>query len=389
MRLLRRPSLTLTLLIIITIVLIQQLNLNPFSKSPYYGQTTQLYDPNVFEPGVAKPAGSNYSRVLVMGHLQSEDVSWVARELPEFDTHIYVVDKPDPITSDHDPSRLPANKGHEAMVYLTYIIDHYTSLPDVVLFFHPHRIAWHNNILLDLDTVKTIKLISSPHVVRQGYFNSRCHLDPGCPDWLHVDRPRWRWDLHRKPEEPVLTSELFRELHGPNQHTDPTWHPPVQLPAHISQPCCAQFAVSGDRIRARPRDFYIRYRDWILATPLDDKTSGRLLEYSWQYMFTGNFEFCPNMHHCYCDGYGLCFEGDAGLEHWLRVLRVREKVDEKRVKLHDRGQADGEKYKALLAESNRLTDELDHLRELALIRGFDPRIRAQEVGRVWHEGDGF
>lgn len=380
MLLLRRPSLiTLTLLTISSIVLIHQLGLNPFSKRPYYGQTTRLYDPEVFEPGLAKPAGSNYTRILVMGHLQSEDISWVARELPDLDTHIYLVDHPDPITSTHDPSRLPANKGHEAMVYLTYIIDHYTTLPDVVLFFHPHRSAWHNNILLDLDAAKTIKLLSAAHVVRQGYFNTRCHLDPGCPDWLHVDRPRWRWDLHRKPEEPVLTSDTFRELHGPQ--------PPT--PAHISQPCCAQFAVSGQRIRARPREFYIRYRDWILATALDDKTSGRLLEYSWQYIFTGNFEFCPSMHRCYCDGYGICFEGDAGLDQWLKLLRVREKVDEKRVKMYDRGKGKGEQYKALMAESKRLSDELDLLREIALTRGFDPKIRAQEVGRVWNEGDGF
>lgn len=379
MLLIRRSSLiTLAIFLFTAILLIHQLGLNPFNvKRRYYGQTTPLYDDKIFQAGVPKAAGSNYSRVLVMGHLQSEDVSWVGRELPELDTKFYLVDDPK-----GNKSILPANKGHEAMVYLTYIIDHYSHLPDVVLFFHPHRHAWHNNILLDIDTAKTIRLLSSPHVVRQGYFNTRCHLDPGCPNWLHVDRPRWQWDLYHKPEEPVLTSRVFHELHG-----SPDFVPAI--PPHISQPCCAQFAVSGERIRGRSRDFYIRYRDWILSTDLDDKTSGRLLEYSWQYIFTGNFEFCPNTRVCYCDGYGICFEGDQGLDAWLALLKQREKVDDEKVKRYDKGKGRGEKYKALMAESKRLTAELDRLREIALTRGYDPKTRAQEVGRPWSEGDGF
>ncbi|KAG9790954.1 hypothetical protein KCU88_g1126, partial [Aureobasidium melanogenum] len=103
-----------------------------------------LYDPTHFSAGVAKPAGENSTRVLVMGRLHSEDVSWVSRELPNLPTKIYTVDS-DAVGTDTETitpnattintndlsSRLPANKGHEAMVYLTYIIDHYTSLPDV------------------------------------------------------------------------------------------------------------------------------------------------------------------------------------------------------------------------------------------------------------------
>ena len=77
---------------------------------------------------------------------------------------------------------VPKNKGHEAMVYLAYIIDNYDNLPDTVLFFHPHRTTWHNNALLDLDSKKTIEHLSDVKVARDGYFNARCRLDPGCPD---------------------------------------------------------------------------------------------------------------------------------------------------------------------------------------------------------------
>lgn len=367
----RSTILSLTLGLLTLVYLLARISAKP---KYIYGQNdaSSLYNPSMFTPGTPKPAGHNYSRVLVMGHLRNEDVSWVSHDIPGLRTKFYTVD-------DSDDSGLPANKGHEAMIYLTYIIDHYDTLPDVVLFFHPHKTAWHNNILLDIDTSKTIKLLSSPHVIRQGYFNTRCHLDPGCPNWLHVDRSRWRHDLKHKPEEPALTSQLFHHLHGAG----------IPIPSAISQPCCAQFAVSGERIRQRPRDDYVRYRKWLLSTELDDKTSGRLMEYSWQYIFTGNFEFCPSQHKCYCDGYGICFEGEAGLQNWLAVLKQREKLEEKLTSLWDSGVKGGEKYKRLAAKIKQKSQLLDHLREEALRRGFDPALRAAECGRAWQEGDGF
>ena len=352
---------------------------HPFSQErPYlYGENdpSKLYNPALFAPGAAKPARENYTRILVMGRLSSEDISWLDQDLPDLPKKIYTVDAP-------DNSGLPANKGHEAMIYLTYIIDHYDTLPDVVLFMHPHKTTWHNNILLDISSAITIKLLSDAHVTRQGYFNTRCHLDPGCPSWLHVDQPRWKHDLHHKPEEPALTSQVFHELFGLQ----------TPIPKAISQPCCAQFAVSGQRIRQRPLEDYVHYRDWLLNTALDDRTSGRMMEYSWQYIFTGNFEFCPSQHKCYCDGYGVCFEGgDEGLRNWLNLLHEKEVIDRKLLAMWQKGEAAraGEKYKRLKHESAEIGGKLDSLREQAVRRGYDPQTRARECGREWHEGDGF
>lgn len=344
-----------------------------FSKEPkyLYGQEGPLYNADMFSPGVAKPPGQNYSRLLVMGRLYSEDIGWLDKEIPDIPRKIYVVDSLN--------SGLPANKGHEAMVYLTYIIDHYDSLPDVVMFFHPHQGTWHNNILLALNSAIAIKLLSPAHVVRQGYFNARCHLDPGCPNWLHVDRPWLLHDLKHKPEEPYLTSQVFHELHGAD----------VPIPRAISQPCCAQFAVSGERIRQRPRADYVRYRDWLLKTDLSDHTSGRLMEYSWQYIFTGNFEFCPSQHRCYCDGYGMCFEGEEGLKRWLALLREKEIIDQELTDMYESGRTNGNTYRRLAEESHEKDKVLNDLRETALRRGYDPKTRAEECGREWHEGDGF
>ncbi|KAJ9611213.1 hypothetical protein H2200_004396 [Cladophialophora chaetospira] len=379
MILFRRTSLLAVALGLFTLIyLVNHFRLFSSGKPPYiYGENDPkaLYDPSLFHSGAAKPAGQNYTRMLVMGRLAKEDVSWLDKDLPDLPKTIYIVDAP-------DHSGLPANKGHEGMVYLTYIIDHYDSLPDVVLFFHPHKITWHNNILLDLSLSTTIKLLSDAHVMRQGYFNSRCHLDPGCRNWLHIDQSKWKYDHIHKPEEPFFTSKVFHDLFGAD----------IPIPSSISQPCCAQFAVSGERIRQRPREDYIRYRSWLLSTPLEDTTSGRIMEYAWQYIFSGQFNFCPSQHKCYCDGYGICFEGgDEGLKAWLALLRQKEALDKKMVKVWEQGEAarTSEKYKLLQVQSAQFGTRLVDLREAAIRKGFDPKSRAQACGREWHEGDGF
>ena len=247
-----------------------------------------------------------------MGRMKDEDVSWVQRELPGLPTALYTVDDPSA------PLTVPRNKGREAMVYLTYIIDHYDNLSDTTLFFHSHRSAWHNNVLLDLSTPLTIRRLSDDRVARTGYFNARCHLDPGCPDWIHIDRPEIDRDPVRKVEEEHFTRELWMEL-----------HPGARVPPVLSQPCCAQFAVSRARLRTLPRAEYERYRDWLLRTPLEDGLAGRVMEYNWQYIFARRAELCPRMDSCYCDGYGICFGGAAKLKAWLDKLRQWEIAGEK------------------------------------------------------------
>ena len=333
-----------------------------------------LYDPTIFTPGTPSPSG-NDTLAIVTGHLPSEDITWLYQHpLIQYPKYIY------PINT--NTSLLP-NKGHEAIIYLKYILTHYPHFPTTVtLFIHPHHSAWHNNILLGLSTPNTIDHLSLPHIIRQGYFNLRCHLDPGCPSWLTIDQPFYRQDHHRKPEEPYLTSSLFRSLHN--------LPPSTPLPEHISQPCCAQFAVSTTRILSRPKSFYQHYYNWLLSTSLPDATSGRLFEYSWQFIFTNLFEFCPSQHACYCDGYGICFSGrEKGLQGWLDILKKKEGVDEKIRRMADSGRVGTENYRNLVEQSKSINGILTGMRDGAVERGKDPKVRAEECGRVWREGDGF
>ena len=54
------------------------------------------------------------------------------------------------------------------------------------------------------------------------------------------------------------------------------------------------------------------------------------MEYNWQYIFTGQSEWCPPQHQCYCDGYGICLGGtdEKKVQEWLDMLREWEMKDE-------------------------------------------------------------
>jgi hypothetical protein len=284
----------------------------------------------------------------------------------------------------------PANKGHEVMVYLSYIIDHYDTLADVSIFMHAHRFAWHNSDLLGTDAAKMVRYLSAERVTREGYMNLRCAWDPGCPAWLH---PGTTKDNSDKPEEFVL-AECWSEL-----------FPLDPVPEVLAQPCCAQFGVSRERIRATPKMRYIVMRDWLLRTDLDDYLSGRVFEHIWQYIFTAAPIYCPSMSACYCDGYGLCFGGAKPFDYYFElrynlyeledqlrlwqkkadeVAELRAKNGRVEVEVPEAGQ-DGE----LKSQIDRIRSEMDALWQAAFERGKDPRQRAMESSREWKHGDGY
>ncbi|KAE8371031.1 hypothetical protein BDV26DRAFT_276876 [Aspergillus bertholletiae] len=231
------------------------------------------------------------TRTLVVAKLQEEDTLWVD-SLVQDDDHlisaVYVVDN-----NSSAPWTVPLNKGHEVMVYLTYIIDH-----------------WHNNDFLDSDSAKMVRRLRSEHVLQNGYMNLRCHLDPGCPDHIHPYMGEHSEDIENVPEAAV-TGMAWLQL-----------FPDSPLPTVLSQPCCAQFAVSADQIRKTPQERYLGFRHWLLATALNDRLSGRVWEYIWQWLFTGQSEFCPAETTCYCEGYGICFDP----REYQRYFEIRDEA---------------------------------------------------------------
>lgn len=347
-------------------------------QSSNLSRVSSSASPDVNRLGSAKPPGSLYSRVLVVPRLRDDDISWIAEELSDLKVAVYVAN--DPTASWHPPK----NKGHEVMIYFTYMIEHYYELPDTVIFMHAHRFSHHNSDLLGFDAVQMIKRLSDAHVAREGYVNMRCGWSPGCPEWLHPDSTQ---ESLAKQEEEVL-AECWTDL-----------FPHAQLPRTLAQPCCAQFALSRDRILSIPLSRYIFYRDWILSTPLSDYVSGRIWEYAWQFLFTGQSVRCPAEHLCHCDVFGICFAGVSGYQDFEKLRREKQNhektiKDLKRVKTVD-GNMSGiesstsERVRYLKVQSEALDREMSVRVEDAIKRGDNPRTRALECGRAWQEGGGF
>ncbi|OQE23150.1 hypothetical protein PENSTE_c009G03697 [Penicillium steckii] len=341
-----------------------------------------------FIAGIPKPLGAQYTKRLVVPRTTEEDVSWIERELPDWQTAIYVANDPSA------PLHPPKNKGHEVMIYLSYVIDFYDELTDISVFIHAHQNAWHNDFLFAGDTAETVRRLNLNRVIREGYMNLRCGLGPGCPDWMHPGAI----EPDESKQEEVMLARAWSEI-----------FPDEPVPSVLAQPCCAQFALSKERIRTIPRSRYIFYRDWLLQTTLSDYIAGRIWEYLWQYVFAGEPVLCPDESVCLCDGYGFCFGGLAGFEafkaaqaerdelaqevdNWVWMSEDLEETKDLDGKLDETmdlnipppgGKSENEDSYAAK------TREVEAMLENAIARGDNPRLRAEEVGRPWKEGDGY
>ena len=235
------------------------------------------------------------SRSLLLIQARLTSISWKHA--------IYNINRTEPSETSAGPYlgnlTLPANKGHEAMAYLTYIVDHYHDLPSTLVFLHAHRDgnkAWHTDTPghSNVASARTLRL---PAVLRHGYVNLRCDPDPGChpndengahlvvtPDiWdgLFKDSstPSWEFAAHLRGRG----GEGSREAMNATSSTKARERKLV-VP-QISVACCAQFAISRETVMKRTRDDYIGFRQWLLDTDLPDSESGRVFEYLWHIIF--------------------------------------------------------------------------------------------------------
>ncbi|KAJ5688792.1 hypothetical protein N7462_003184 [Penicillium macrosclerotiorum] len=238
---------------------------------------------------------------VVFAAMRNSNMSWVEENLPEWYSNIYRVD----MSPSETDLTVPLNKGNEAMVYLTYLIDRYWTLPDVVVFVHGARYQWHNDNP-SYDAVISLKDLKVDWVREAGYVNLRCTWVIGCPVELEPARYfRERPDDVQHPTA-VAFPDSFMEL-----------LPGTELPETIGIPCCSQFAVSREAVHAHDRDTYIHMQQWLLNTPLTSDVSGRVFEYVWHILFGQSAQHCPDMRECYCRTYGYCDMSDEAVQtYW-------------------------------------------------------------------------
>lgn len=175
----------------------------------------------------------------------------------------------------------PINKGHESMAYLSYVIDQYDNLPATLVFLHSHRAgfltAWHTDTPLH-DNVDALRNLKLSYVQENGYVNLRCNWNPGCEE-AH------RFNKHITPEvwhDVFAGTSTFRPSIS---NTSAPQDTQTKAPAQVGAACCAQFAVSRDRVRQRPLSDYEQFRQWIISTEKNDAQSGRVMEFLWHVIF--------------------------------------------------------------------------------------------------------
>ena len=159
------------------------------------------------------------------------------------------------------------------MAYLTFIIDNYDSLPESTAFVHASTVQWHNDVVGER-TSNIFKELRLDTIQRKGYVNLRCHLEPGCPFSVFPLSPS-EIDIKVHDVRSYFV-DIYKELFNVSRE---------QVPEQIGSVCCAQFALSRDRIRQRPKADYIRMREWALHTQLDTFGVGWVFEKLWHIVF--------------------------------------------------------------------------------------------------------
>ena len=259
---------------------------------------------------------------LVLALTKEQDFSWTSSlKIPGLKILPYIAD---------DATALlhpPANKGREALTYLTYLSQFYNSLPDISIFVHGNDITWHVDPIFGKSTANTLNLLNLYEVHRRGYLNLRTSWKGGCPAWIntttsHEDSTSnlfFSKALHssetrgEKFEEPYMKAAFEENFPG------------TRAPKILAQPCCSQFAVSKKTIRSIPRSDYQQKINWLLKSPLSDQLTGRMWEHMWQFLFLKRAEDCPAEYEALCSGWRICFKNQDELDNWNGLA---EKVQE-------------------------------------------------------------
>lgn len=223
------------------------------------------------KPHHRKPINTHphLSRALIIASTTSSNLTWLSPALQSshWTPYVYVTDNPNAELA------VPMNKGNEAMVYLTWIIDHYDALPDVMFFHHDHDQAWHQLFSSSYE----LKHLNLDTVMREGYVSPRCL--PGCENIITLTGDVAPLSDLKSASRDVMISSVLHEF----------WLDPQgkrqKIPERIAAPCCAQFAVSREMVRKRSKAEWEGLRNWLMGTQVGSRESGRVLEYTWHLWF--------------------------------------------------------------------------------------------------------
>ncbi|KAM0722342.1 hypothetical protein Q7P37_001783 [Cladosporium fusiforme] len=309
---------------------VARLSLGPLSDT----RLRLRYSPKAYGscPGLADTG----KPVLVVSRVASDgDAAWLDKLSDRY--HICAYDVDGSTNGDPTQLRVPANRGHEAMAYLTFLIDNYEHIPaEGAVFVHGSRWAWHNDSP-DYDNAELLAALNTPSALAQsGYHNLRCDWSAStCPA---DSQPQGSFETSltaklepfnaRVVSDAAMPRALASIFSGASQASESL----LGRGDAVKSQCCAQFIVARDNIWQHSQAEYVALRQWLLddgleSAPRDDRISGRILSYLWHILFLPqqgysprasagvhdtvdldrlNSLACPTAAECYCRLYGRC-----------------------------------------------------------------------------------
>lgn len=317
-------------------------------------QTTSVMLPEA--RGICPGLSDTPKPALIVGRVEADgDPAWLDALGEKYHLCIYTNDAPLSRTSKY--LQVPANRGHEAMAYLTFLIDNYDHIPATgAVFVHGSRWAWHNDAL-DYDNRKLLAALNISAALEQsGYHNLRCDWSAStCSPSEALPQGSFEISLRAalqpydarvvsdKALSPALTALFGRVRTGNDPEplaNDNGVSESLGRGDAVRSQCCAQFVVARENIWQHSRDEYVAIRQWLLdgsaegenaslrvqsrnAAPSDDRVAGRILSYLWHILFIRHDESlqgysgglnleklnklaCPRADECYCRLYGRC-----------------------------------------------------------------------------------
>jgi hypothetical protein len=303
---------------------------------------------------------------LVLAAVKDADLEWTSHlKVPNLQVIPYIANDPN---AKYHP---PANRGNEAMMYLTYFYEFYNKLPDISILTHGADWAWHIDGALEYRTAYAIEHLDLKEVLRRKYLNLRVSWNWGCPTWINtsvtVTSPEYCPDL--KAEEPFM-KEAFKQN-----------FPKDNVPPILSQPCCSQFAVTKEAIRSVPREQYKLQMDWLRDAPFESEISGRIWEHFWQWSFLRKAVDCPAEHKALCRAYHICFESEEDWWSWKEHEASRRSLLERRATMLANSIQPGDKEMVKLERQIKdYADHLEPMRQKAIDRGKSVKQRMEIAG---------
>jgi hypothetical protein len=167
--------------------------------------------PDSFSTGLAIQSLDDDPLTVILAAVQRDNLTVLAQQsgirLGD-DLVIYVADDPD--------APIPMNKGNEAMVYLSYLVDNYNALPELMVFMHAGRTSWHNNAVLHFKSEPMVRRLRRSFARDQGFINLRCDKSFRCTNLFKATADGYpAYILTReRPDQGSLESqyEKFNEM---------------------------------------------------------------------------------------------------------------------------------------------------------------------------------